>query len=235
MRWGLAAAMLCTLCGASVQPSGTPPAADGVPGRGSQRAKSLPPGDEFNRLRGGGDVAIGTPMCPMRRALSYGELTTNSYQDVVFKLWEAARKGDERKALQAVKQGAWSNHISTDKPLQMGALHLAALGGHSNLIQGLVTRGADINLANRQGLTPLHCAAQRGHLTSVQTLIRLGADITRKDRLGDTAWDKADMAGFEDIAALLQYVTEGERQSFRNVKYAFEHQVHPTESPSKLM
>jgi hypothetical protein len=43
------------------------------------------------------------------------------------------------------------------------------------------------------------------------------------------------MAGFDDIAALLQYVTEGERQSFRNVKYAFEHHVHPTESPSKLM
>jgi hypothetical protein len=136
---------------------------------------------------------------PQRRALSYGELTTNSYQDVVFvgfpfprsscpplfvasfprayilacaeqtlyalhllslihglldaphldccpspsvgalghkqKLWEAARKGDERKALQAVKQGAWSNHISTDKPLQMGALHLAALGGHSSEYQ----------------------------------------------------------------------------------------------------
>lgn len=31
----------------------------------------------------------------------------------------------------------------------------------ADLIQGLVTRGADINLANRQGLTPLHCAAQR--------------------------------------------------------------------------
>jgi hypothetical protein len=31
----------------------------------------------------------------------------------------------------------------------------------ADLIQGLVARGADINLANRQGLTPLHCAAQR--------------------------------------------------------------------------
>lgn len=74
-------------------------------------------------------------------------------------MWKAVGKGDAGAVVHCVMQGAWPNHIRTDTPLQVGALHIAAQSGHENLIEKLVGLGADVNLANRQGYTPLHIAA----------------------------------------------------------------------------
>ena len=74
---------------------------------------------------------------------------------------------------------------------------LAAIHGHDQLIELLVHLGADVNLANNQGMTALHMAAQLGRIKSVKTLVALGADPLAKDWMRETAEDKAALSGQE--------------------------------------
>uniref|UniRef100_A0A7S0VQS9 Uncharacterized protein n=1 Tax=Hemiselmis tepida TaxID=464990 RepID=A0A7S0VQS9_9CRYP len=192
-------------------------------------------------LRGGAEVAQPghgierTPsMCPMKRANSFGELTTDLYQEVVQDLWRACKRGDDRTALSCIKQGAWANHLQGSTALQLGPLHLAAAEGHSDLIAKLVARGADVNIINRHGFTPLHLAAQKGHTKAVHALVRLGADWGAQDRLGDTAEDKADLAGHGEISTFLEQVRLVDSHSLQGVNNGFRHLQHPVARGSRL-
>lgn len=69
----------------------------------------------------------------------------------------------------------------------------------------------------------------------VKALVRLGADVAIQDRLGDTAWDKADMAGFNEVKDFLRKVEEGEKCSLRSVNYSYTHMLHPSAVQSKTM
>lgn len=69
---------------------------------------------------------------------------------------------------------------------QKTPLHLAALVGHCEIVELLVSRGAAINATDRGGRTPLICAAGRPRDKVVQTLLRLGAD-TGLSAGGDTS------------------------------------------------
>jgi len=192
-------------------------------------------------LRGGAEVAQPpviierTPsMCPMKRAQSYGELTAELYEEIVQDLWRACKRGDDRTALHCIKQGAWANHLQASTALQLGPLHLAAMGGHHDLISKLVARGADVSITNRHGFTPLHLAAQKGHVKAVHTLVRLGADWGAQDRLGDTAEDKADMAGHTEISTFLEQVRLIDSHSLQGVRNGYKHLQMPVARCSTL-
>ena len=102
------------------------------------------------------------------------------YQDLIVKLWDAVEQGDVEETISLVKQvnrnsvlglsadsphqGAWPNHIRTGDGLQANALHLAAKNNHVELIDVLVHLGADVHMANAQGMTALHMAAQLGNM-----------------------------------------------------------------------
>jgi len=53
------------------------------------------------------------------------------------------------------------------------------------------------------GVTMLHVAARFGHVPIVETLLLRGADVCAKDDKGKTPYDKAQAAGFEEVAAML--------------------------------
>lgn len=55
-------------------------------------------------------------------------------------------------------------------------LHLAAIGGHTVAVQGLVAAGADIAVVDAKGLTALHHAVLAGHYDGVKILLGAGAD-----------------------------------------------------------
>ena len=59
---------------------------------------------------------------------------------------------------------------------QFTPLHVAALNGHENIVQLLLSKKADVNPRSRSESTPLHCASQEGHLASVVALLQAGAD-----------------------------------------------------------
>jgi hypothetical protein len=68
------------------------------------------------------------------------------------------------------------------------ALHIAANGGHLSCVQYLLSKGADINLADsRLRITALHLSAAAGNEKIVTCLIENGADITLLDSKGRTA------------------------------------------------
>ncbi|XP_059840874.1 ankyrin repeat domain-containing protein 45 isoform X2 [Hypanus sabinus] len=57
------------------------------------------------------------------------------------------------------------------------ALFAAAILGHCEVIQELVSQGANVNEQTNRGYTPLHCAAAWGKLESLNALVSLGANV----------------------------------------------------------
>lgn len=63
------------------------------------------------------------------------------------------------------------------------ALHHAARNGDLEIVQQLVSRGADPNAMSDHGHFPLYCAAGHGHVETTQYLVEKGADL--EARLSD--------------------------------------------------
>ena len=64
------------------------------------------------------------------------------------------------------------------------ALHYSAIKGQNNLVEALLSWGAEVNQQDYFGSTPLHAACQEGHLLCVFTLLKAGASITLPDDQG---------------------------------------------------
>jgi len=84
-------------------------------------------------------------------------------------------------------------------------LHVAALHGHSDVVQLLLESGADVN-EHTCGSLPLHLAAARGHCAAVQQLLLAGSWVSPREGSTahrDTPLHKACRHGRLDAAALL--------------------------------
>lgn len=95
-------------------------------------------------------------------------------------LREAASENDLVSASDTLEAGAYID----DMYLGMGPLHLAALGGHEEMIFFLRENGANVNLQGNSftGMdTPLKCATKYGHMNAAVLLLKYGAKIDRKD------------------------------------------------------
>ena len=86
---------------------------------------------------------------------------------------------------------------------QTKSLHQAAVSGDINRVKELLTKGADINLKNRQGWTPLHAAVWNQKQDIAKLLIEKGADVNVKDRSNRTALQFAADTGQKEIVELL--------------------------------
>jgi 26S proteasome non-ATPase regulatory subunit 10 len=62
-------------------------------------------------------------------------------------------------------------------------LHSAASIGNAELVEVLLTRGADVNAKNNGGRTALHYAASKGRLEIAQLLLTHGAKINITDKV----------------------------------------------------
>jgi ankyrin repeat protein len=86
-------------------------------------------------------------------------------------------------------------------------LHVAAWNGNAALIEGLLKRGAQIDLAATQeqghGLTPLHTAAENGRKAAVEVLLGHKANMNAKTPIGETALRLAVARNHLDVARLL--------------------------------
>ena len=66
-------------------------------------------------------------------------------------------------------------------------LHVAAAANYGEMVEFLLTKGAEIGLTTRGELqTPIHFAAKNDAILSLQVLINFGADQTCKDYKGRT-------------------------------------------------
>ncbi|MBF0316286.1 MAG: ankyrin repeat domain-containing protein [Oligoflexia bacterium] len=82
-------------------------------------------------------------------------------------------------------------------------LHGAAYTGQLDVVEYLVSEGADINTIHANGVTPLNSAAYAGHLNVVKHLMNKGADMNIANHNGYTPLNSAAEAGQLDVVKYL--------------------------------
>jgi cytohesin len=82
-------------------------------------------------------------------------------------------------------------------------LHVAALKGHKDVAELLLTNNAGVNAKNYYGRTPLHFAAAAGHKDVVELLLAHGADVNVKDNCDQTPLHMAAQQDQKDTVELL--------------------------------
>ncbi|GBM77458.1 Ankyrin-3 [Araneus ventricosus] len=87
-------------------------------------------------------------------------------------------------------------NVNVRSDLRFVPLHYAARGGHAEVVQFLIEKGADINAKGVDGITPLHLALEEGHNTVVDILLQHGADINAALLSGRTPLSIAIKGGF---------------------------------------
>lgn len=118
-------------------------------------------------------------------------------------LIEAARKGDIKSCINAIRDGADVKFQSCG----LSPLFYAAFYGHSMIIDYLVNCGADVNEKNPSGITPLSKSVEVGNMLSVKNLLSHQADPNIADDKGITPLIKAAKVGRLDLVMCL--VTDG--------------------------
>lgn len=95
--------------------------------------------------------------------------------------------------------------ISIDQgdPEAMTPIMLAAIGGHTRVVNFLLSRNANLSLINSDHRTALHISAQCGHLTVTTDLVKAGADLDVRDVEGVTPLHLAVQYGHPAVAAVL--------------------------------
>ena len=103
--------------------------------------------------------------------------------------------------------GSFEPAINIDQQTESNhdtALTLAATGGHDELVELLITHGANIEHRDKKGCTPLILAATGGHAITVAILLDHSADIeSQSDRTKDTALSLACSGGKQEVSLLL--------------------------------
>jgi Ankyrin repeats (3 copies) len=105
------------------------------------------------------------------------------------KFFNASVSGD----MQAIQEALASGEINVNACPEWEdwegetALHRAAEGGHLELVQLLISHGADVDRRDDSPVGPktaLHIAAHTGHVAIVQELLQNGADVTTRGEMG---------------------------------------------------
>ncbi len=73
----------------------------------------------------------------------------------------------------------------------------------AQLVEILISGGADVNVVDRQGQTSLHYAAQRGYRRVAELLIANGAEVNASSNSGETPLYCATFWGYKDVVELL--------------------------------
>ncbi len=83
------------------------------------------------------------------------------------------------------------------------ALSWAAFRGDTDIVNLLISHGADVNKAGKQDITPLSLAARTGHVAVVRLLLQHHAHVNDADDRGNTPFSLAIASGEADVVELL--------------------------------
>ena len=85
------------------------------------------------------------------------------------------------------------------------ALYWAVFGNHTDVVNKLISKGADVNVRTGHYWTPLHAAAHSGDTELMKFLLQHGAKPLIRNSRGETALDIArEFLGEEEIQQLLE-------------------------------
>ncbi|XP_034182340.1 histone-lysine N-methyltransferase G9a [Osmia lignaria lignaria] len=120
----------------------------------------------------------------------------------IMSLYTSVKNGDLEKLVNVLACGYNANHTFRDYAHRTG-LHIAADKGHLSCVHVLVQAGAQLDVMDRNQLTPLMLAASKGKADVVKYLIRIGADVTLKGEDGMTALHMAAKSGHLDVCRII--------------------------------
>ncbi len=110
------------------------------------------------------------------------QLFSDSYQFL-----EAVRDRDGNKAMELLNGPSGTLINTRDRSTGQTALHIVVARRDLTWLNFLLQRGADANLADREGATPLQVAAQLGFVDGAQALVTHGARVNAANGRGETA------------------------------------------------
>jgi ankyrin repeat protein len=102
-----------------------------------------------------------------------------------------------------LQRGA-SVELVSKNPLALRAIHSAAAGGSTEIVEKLLLAGADANSRQHGGFTALQAAGAGGRVDMVRVLLVHGADRIAKNDAGKTARDLAEEKGHTAAVKLLE-------------------------------
>lgn len=104
--------------------------------------------------------------------------------------------------------------LEARNPLGKTPLFYAVTNRRTEMVDFLLSRGADVHAADNTGLTPLHIAAWWDCRDQAVQLIEHGADVNARDAFGDTPLH---VAAFQDRTSMIDLlVGRGARLDARN-------------------
>lgn len=104
-----------------------------------------------------------------------------------YQFLQAVRDRDGNKATELLNDNSAGTLVNTrDVGTGQTALHIAVARRDLVWVRFLAARGADANLADREGLTPLIIAAQIGFPDAVPLLIAAGGRVNQSNSRGET-------------------------------------------------
>jgi uncharacterized protein len=115
-------------------------------------------------------------------------------------MFMGAFKGDAKMVEESLEMGTDPN---IDDGIEQSPLRLACRHGHKNVVEALLTGGAEIDRKNMYGWTALMDAVVGGQEKMVKLLLEKGADKSIGTDEGQTALGLAQQTGEEKIEKLL--------------------------------
>ena len=125
---------------------------------------------------------------------------------------DAALKGDLAKVKMLLSKNPKLLDVRSEN--EKTPLHYASQGGHLEIAEFLIAKGADVNSRNIADETPLHYAAALGHKEVVDLLIRKGAILASENINGSVPLHNAANNGQIDTVRLL--IEKGSDVNHRN-------------------
>lgn len=117
---------------------------------------------------------------------------------------QAAAYGDLGLVQRLVTENPDLVNFGTKQPSQgWSPLWQAAFWQRGEIVEYLLTQGADIHATTRRGETPLHAAVMGGNRTIVDRLLRQGADVNTRAENGLTPLHRAAWQRLIDVTKLL--------------------------------
>jgi len=144
------------------------------------------------------------PLEKIHRKPEFAKTVSRNSIPVSRQLFHAISEGDVSSVKALLKRSpGLINRKSSDKQ-KNSFLHFAAGRGHKEIVQLILSKGVDVNIANKNGGTPLHRAAYMGHKDVVAVLLENGADVKFENKRGKTAEGLAAQKGHAKVVDLLK-------------------------------
>ncbi|XP_071824281.1 ankyrin repeat and SAM domain-containing protein 6-like [Apostichopus japonicus] len=124
-------------------------------------------------------------------------------QELHRQLVTAFQQGDIDTLHQVLENQNFNSVVDIDLGEGFTPLHLAAGGGHENVVRLLLMRGAMLDSRNAYGWTPLMQAASSGHSHIAALLLQNKANLNTKNKLGASALTLASLGGHLSVVRLL--------------------------------